>query len=169
MEADRKPCGSLKNLQVVIKRWNRMENFEEFFEMLKGMLKDIYGSQEKGLRIYTDRYGAVDYYRNYKAPHNSFLLVAENRGKPVGFLYARRRKGCTYIYDLYVKPGWRRKCVAKSLICNLSRLSPPPFKADTHEGALKAFVKLGFKPVAEYTEDGVKWFTVTSGDACNAT
>ena len=42
---------AMKN-EVKIERWERMENFSEFFPMLKGMLESIYGSAEKGLKIY---------------------------------------------------------------------------------------------------------------------
>jgi hypothetical protein len=35
-----------------------------------------------------------------------------------------------------------------------------PIRADTHAGALKAFQKLNFKVLKEYTEDGIKWYLI---------
>ena len=72
---------------IIVERWKRMEDFERFFPMLKGMLEAIYGSAEKGLKIYQERYDAINYYKNYRARPNSYLLVAKNeKGEPIGFL-----------------------------------------------------------------------------------
>ena len=148
-------------MEVKVERWLQMKDFEKFFSMLKGMLEAIYGSAERGLKIYQDRYRAVDYYKNYRAWPNSYLLVAKNeKGEPVGFLYARRKKNHTYLYDIYVKPEYRKKSVAKKLIETLENLAGGPIRADTHKGALKAFQKMGFKVLKEYLEDGIKWFLI---------
>jgi len=146
---------------ITVERWEKMEDFERFFPMLKGMLEAIYGSAEKGLKIYQERYDAINYYKHYRARPNSNLLVAKNeKGEPIGFLYARRKRNHTYLYDIYVKPEYRRKGVAKRLIEELERLAGKPVRADTHEGALKAFEKLGFKVLKDYWEDGVHWFLI---------
>jgi len=146
---------------ITVERWKRMEDFERFFPMLKGMLEAIYGNAEKGLKIYQERYDAINYYKHYRARPNSNLLVAKNeKGEPIGFLYARRKRNHTYLYDIYVKPDYRRKGVAKRLIEELERLAGKPVRADTHEGALKAFEKLGFKVLKDYWEDGVHWFLI---------
>jgi GNAT superfamily N-acetyltransferase len=147
--------------RVRIERWKSMEDFNSFFPMLKGMLSAIYGSAEKGLKIYSERYDAVNYYRNYRARPNSYLLVAKNEnGEPVGFLYARRKKNHTYLYDIFVKPEYRKKGVAKKLIATLEDMAGGPIRADTHAGALKAFERLNFKVLKEYKEDGIKWYLV---------
>lgn len=141
-----------------------MVDFDSFFPMLKGMLKEIYGSEEKGLQIYSERYDAVNYYKNYSARPNSYLLVAKNEfGEPIGFLYARRKKNHTYLYDIFVKPEYRKKGVARELLKTLEELAGAPVRADTHAGALSAFKKLGFKVLKEYSEDGIKWYLVEKG------
>ena len=148
-------------MDVRIERWTRMEDFHSFFPMLKDMLEAIYGSTERGLKIYQERYGAIDYYKHYKALPNSYLLVAKNeKGESVGFLYARRKKNHTYLYDIFVKPQYRKKGIAKKLIETLERLAGGPIRADAHEGALKAFQKMGFKVLKEYFEDGIRWFLI---------
>jgi len=147
--------------KVKVERWKFMEDFNSFFPMLKGMLEAIYGSAEKGLRIYSERYDAINYYKNYRARPHSYLLVAKNeRGEPIGFLYARRKKNHTYLYDIFVKPEYRKKGVAKKLISTLEEMAGGPIRADTHAGALKAFQKLNFKVLKEYTEDGIKWYLI---------
>ncbi|RTZ68645.1 MAG: hypothetical protein DSZ30_03945 [Aquificaceae bacterium] len=143
-----------------IERWLKMEDFENFFPMLKDMLKAIYGDARRGLKIYEERYDAVNYYKNYRATPNSFLLVAKEGENPIGFLYARRKRNHTYLYDIYVKPEYRKKGVARMLIETLEKLAGKPVRADTHEKALPAFRKLGFKVLKEYTEDGIRWFLV---------
>jgi len=146
---------------IKVERWLQMEDFESFFPMLRGMLGAIYGDPERGLKIYEERYDAINYYRRYSATPNSYLLVAKNeKGEPIGFLYARRKKNHTYLYDIYVKPEYRKRGVAKTLIETLEGLAGKPIRADTHEGALKAFQKMGFKVLKEYTEDGIRWFLV---------
>jgi len=138
-----------------------MEDFGSFFPMLRDMLGAIYGSPERGLKIYQERYDAVNYYRNYEAYPGSFLLVAKNeKGEPVGFLYARRKKNHTYLYDVFVKPEYRKRGVARRLVEELERLAGGPIRADTHEGALEAFRRLGFRVLKEYFEDGIRWFLV---------
>jgi GNAT superfamily N-acetyltransferase len=143
-----------------IERWKKMEDFESFFPMLKGMLEAIYGDAQRGLKIYEERYDAINYYRNYRAPPNSYLLIAKEDGKPIGFLYARRKRNHTYLYDIYVKPEYRKRGVARRLIESLEKIAGKPIRADTHEKALPAFKKLGFKVLKEYTEDGIRWFLV---------
>ena len=106
---------AMKN-EVKIERWERMENFSEFFPMLKGMLESIYGSAEKGLKIYKERYDAINYYRKYQMAPNSFLLIAKKNNKIVGFLYARRKRNHTYLYDIFVKPEHRRQGIARRMI-----------------------------------------------------
>jgi GNAT superfamily N-acetyltransferase len=147
--------------KIKIRRWCEMEDFNSFFPMLKDMLKHAYGSEEKGLRIYRERYDAVNYYRNYRARPNSFLLVAENeKGKPVGFLYARRRRNDTYLYDIYVKPEYRGKGIGRALVEKLRELAGGPIVTDTHSGAKPFFERLGFRSVKTYEEDGVVWHTM---------
>jgi len=132
-----------------------MEDFNAFFPMLKGMLEAIYGSAERGLKIYSERYDAINYYKNYRARPHSYLLVAKNeKGEPIGFLYARRKKNHTYLYDIFVKPEYRKKGVAKKLISTLEKMAGGP------AGALKAFQKLNFKVLKEYLEDGIKWYLI---------
>ena len=63
-----------------IERWKKMEDFESFFPMLKGMLEAIYGDAQRGLKIYEERYDAINYYRNYRATPNSYLLIAKEDG-----------------------------------------------------------------------------------------
>jgi len=150
---------AMKN-EVKIERWERMENFSEFFPMLKGMLESIYGSAEKGLKIYKERYDAINYYRKYQMAPNSFLLIAKKNNKIVGFLYARRKRNHTYLYDIFVKPEHRRQGIARRMIETLEKLAGKPIRADTHEGALKAFKKLDFKVIKEYLEDGIRWYLV---------
>ena len=145
---------------VRVERWLKMEDFENFFPMLKDMLKAIYGDAQKGLKIYEERYDAINYYKNYRATSNSFLLVAKESERPIGFLYARRKRNHTYLYDIYVKPEYRKKGVAKMLIETLEKLAGKPIRADTHEKALPVFKRLGFKVLKEYTEDGIRWFLV---------
>lgn len=129
--------------------------------MLRGMLEAIYGSAERGLKIYSERYDAVNYYKNYKAKPNSYLLIAKNeKGKPIGFLYARRKKNHTYLYDIFVKPEFRKRGVAKKLIAALEELAGKPIRADTHKGALEAFKKMGFKVLKDYVEDGINWYLI---------
>ncbi len=137
-----------------------MENFEKFFPMLKDMLAAAYGSAEKGLKVYEEKYDAINYYRNYRARPNSFLLVAEEKGEPVGFLYARRRRHETYLYDIYVKPEYRKRGIGKALVEELERLAGKPIKTDTHDGAKGFFERLGFKELRTYEEDGVRWHTM---------
>jgi len=147
--------------KITVERWEYMKDFDSFFPMLKGMLEAIYGSAERGLKIYQERYRAVDYYKNYRAAPNSFLLIAKNeKGEPIVFLYARRKKNHTYLYDIYVKPQYRKRGVAKKLIETLEKMAGGPIRADTHEGALKAFQKMGFKVLKEYLEDGIKWYLI---------
>ncbi|HID79230.1 MAG TPA: GNAT family N-acetyltransferase [Aquifex aeolicus] len=143
-----------------VERWFQMEDFENFFPMLKDMLKAIYGDAQKGLKIYQERYDAINYYKNYRATPNSFLLVAKEGEKPIGFLYARRKRNHTYLYDIYVKPEYRKKGVARKLVETLEKLAGKPIRADTHEKAIPAFRKLGFKVLKEYSEDGIRWFLV---------
>jgi len=150
---------AMKN-EVKIERWERMENFSEFFPMLKGMLESIYGSAEKGLKIYKERYDAINYYRKYQMAPNSFLLIAKKNNKIVGFLYARRKRNHTYLYDIFVKPEYRKQGIARRMIETLEKLAGKPIRADTHEGALKAFKKLDFKVIKEYLEDGIRWYLV---------
>jgi ribosomal protein S18 acetylase RimI-like enzyme len=150
---------AMKN-EVKIERWERMENFSEFFPMLKGMLESIYGSAEKGLKIYKERYDAINYYRKYQMAPNSFLLIAKKDNKIVGFLYARRKRNHTYLYDIFVKPEYRKQGIARRMIETLEKLAGKPIRADTHEGALKAFKKLDFKVIKEYLEDGIRWYLV---------
>ena len=150
---------AMKN-EVKIERWERMENFSEFFPMLKGMLESIYGSAEKGLKIYRERYDAINYYRKYQMAPNSFLLIAKKDNKIVGFLYARRKRNHTYLYDIFVKPEYRKQGIARRMIETLEKLAGKPIRADTHEGALKAFKKLDFKVIKEYLEDGIRWYLV---------
>jgi len=146
---------------IRIERWKKMENFEKFFPMLRDMLKAIYGDADRGLRIYAERYDAINYYKNYVARPNSYLLVAKNdKGELIGFLYARRKRNHTYLYDIYVKPEYRKRGVARKLIEKLEEISGKPVRADTHAGALKAFQKLGFKVLKDYWEDGVHWFLI---------
>ena len=128
---------AMKN-EVKIERWERMENFSEFFPMLKGMLESIYGSAEKGLKIYKERYDAINYYRKYQMAPNSFLLIAKKNNKIVGFLYARRKRNHTYLYDIFVKPEHCKQGIARRMIETLEKLAGKPIRADTHEGALKA-------------------------------
>ena len=153
--------GAKTQNRIRIERWKKMEDFNSFFPMLKGMLEAIYGEAQKGLKIYQERYDAINYYKNYKARPNSFLLVAKNeKGEPIAFLYARRKRNHTYLYDIYVKPQYRGQDVAKKLIRELEKLAKGPIRADTHEGALKAFQKMGFKVLKDYWEDGVHWFLI---------
>jgi hypothetical protein len=50
--------------------------------------------------------------------------------------------------------------VARTLIETLGEVAGKPIRADTHEGALKAFEKLGFKVLKEYMEDGIRWYLI---------
>jgi GNAT superfamily N-acetyltransferase len=151
----------IREKPIKVERWLKMEDFESLFPMLKGMLEAIYGNAERGLKIYTEQYDAVNYYKNYKARPNSYLLIAKNeRDEPIGFLYARRKRNHTYLYDIYVKPEYRKKGVAKTLIETLEKLAGKPIRANTHQGALKAFQKMGFRVLKEYTEDGIKWYLI---------
>ena len=150
-----------KGEKVVIERWNRMKDWNAFFPMLRGMLEAIYGDAERGLKIYEERYDAINYYKHYRAKPHSYLLIAKNeKGEPVGFLYARRKRNHTYLYDIYVKPEYRRRGVAKKMLEVLENLAGGPIRADTHEGALKAFQKMGFKILKDYYEDGIHWFLI---------
>lgn len=88
------------------------------------------------------------------------MLVAKEGEKPIGFLYARRKRNHTYLYDIYVKPEYRKKGVARKLVETLEKLAGKPIRADTHEKAIPAFRKLGFKVLKEYSEDGIRWFLV---------
>jgi ribosomal protein S18 acetylase RimI-like enzyme len=138
-----------------------MENFRDFSPLLKQMLKEIYGSEEKGLKIYTERYNAINYYRNYSAKPNSILLVAETPdGKPVGFLYARKFKDHIYLYDISVDKNFRGKGIGTALVKYLLENFGRPIVTDTHRGAKSFFERLGFKVRKSYTEDGVEWFTM---------
>jgi len=138
-----------------------MRNWDAFFPMLRGMLEAIYGDAERGLKIYEERYDAINYYKHYRAKPHSYLLIAKNeKGEPVGFLYARRKRNHTYLYDIYVKPEYRRRGVAKKMLEVLENLARGPIRADTHEGALKAFQKMGFKILKDYYEDGIHWFLI---------
>ncbi len=146
---------------IIIERWEYMKDFKSFFPMLKEMLAAIYGSAQRGLKIYSERYDAINYYKHYRATPNSYLLIAKNkRGEPIGFLYARRKKNHTYLYDIYVKPAYRRQGVARKLIQTLEKWAGGPIRADTHDGALEAFKKMGFKVLKEYLEDGIKWYLI---------
>ncbi len=151
------------SLEITIRRWKRMEDFKNFFPLLREMLGSVYGSEEKGIKIYAQKYNAINYYKNYKAKSNSFLLVAELKGQPVGFLYARKRKDHTYLYDIFVEKELRGKGVGKMLIAELEKISGIPIRADTHSKALDFFRKLGFKILKTYQEDGVDWFLVEKG------
>jgi len=138
-----------------------MKNWDAFFPMLRGMLEAIYGDAERGLKIYEERYDAINYYKHYRAKPHSYLLIAKNeKGEPVGFLYARRKRNHTYLYDIYVKPEYRRQGIAKMMIEALEKMAGGPIRADTHEGALKAFQKMGFKVLKDYYEDGIHWFLI---------
>jgi len=148
-------------LPVKIERWEYMKDWNAFFPMLKGMLEAIYGDAERGLKIYQERYRAVDYYKNYRSAPNSYLLIAKNeKGEPIGFLYARRKRNHTYLYDIYVKPEYRGKCIGKTLIDTLEKTAGGPIRADTHERAVEAFKKMGFKVLKDYLEDNIKWYLV---------
>jgi len=138
-----------------------MKDWDAFFPMLKGMLEAIYGDAERGLKIYEERYDAINYYKHYRAKPHSYLLIAKNeKGEPIGFLYARRKRNHTYLYDIYVKPEYRRQGIAKMMIEALEKMAGGPIRADTHEGALKAFQKMGFKVLKDYYEDGIHWFLI---------
>lgn len=138
-----------------------MKDWNSFYPMLKGMLEAIYGDAEKGLKIYEERYDAINYYKHYRAKPHSYLLIAKNeKGEPIGFLYARRKRNHTYLYDIYVKPEYRRKGVAKKMIETLEKIAGGPIRADTHEGALKAFQKMGFKVLKDYYEDNIHWYLI---------
>ena len=50
--------------------------------------------------------------------------------------------------------------MARRLIESLEKMAGKPIRADTHEKALPAFKRLGFKVLKEYTEDGIRWFLV---------
>jgi ribosomal protein S18 acetylase RimI-like enzyme len=147
--------------QITIERWEYMKDWNSFYPMLKGMLEAIYGDAEKGLKIYEERYDAINYYKHYRAKPHSYLLIAKNeKGEPIGFLYARRKRNHTYLYDIYVKPEYRRKGVAKKMIETLEKIAGGPIRADTHEGALKAFQKMGFKVLKDYYEDNIHWYLI---------
>ena len=143
-----------------IERWNYMKDFDFFFPLLKEFLGEVYGSPERGLSVYQSKYRAVDYYRNYRARPNSYLLVLKKEGKPVGFLYGRRLKDYSYIYDIFVKPPYRGKGLGRALVKAFASLTPPPYRADVHRGALESFKRWGFKELDSYYEDGVLWYLV---------
>ncbi|WP_456435422.1 N-acetyltransferase family protein [Thermovibrio ammonificans] len=147
-------------LPVRIERWNFMKNFDSFYPMFRRFLADIYGSAERGLSIYQSRYRAVDYYRNYRVRPNSYLLVATVGREPVGWLYARRKKDHTYIYDIFVKPEFRKRGVGRALVDEVEKLAGGPLVAETHEGAVEALKSWGFTVEGGYEEDGIKWFVV---------
>ena len=146
--------------ELKVERWERMENFNKFLPMLKEFLGEIYGSPERGLQIYQSRYKVLDYYKNYRARPNSYLLVAKFKGEPVGWLYGRKRKEGGYVYDLFVKKEFRGKGIGRKLIEAFEKQVGLPLTAETHSKALEAFKALGFKPKRSYFEDGVEWFFV---------
>ncbi|WP_457681472.1 GNAT family N-acetyltransferase [Thermovibrio sp.] len=137
-----------------------MENFSSFFPLLKEFLGEVYGSPERGLRVYQSKYRALDYYKNYRAKPNSFLLVLKREKEPVGFFYGRHLKNYSYIYDIFVKKEYRGLGLGKELLSTFSRLAPAPYRADVCSKALSAFKKWGFKELKSYEEDGVLWHLV---------
>jgi len=139
-----------------------MENFSAFYPLLREFLGEVYGSPEKGLKVYQSKYRALDYYRNYRSRPGSYLLILRAPDSSLaGFLYARRKGEGTYIYDLFVKPEHRGRGLGRALLKALSLLSPLPFTADACERALPAFKKWGFTETAPaYAEDGVLWHAV---------
>jgi len=146
----------------LVERWNYMENFPAFYPLLKAFLGEVYGSPEKGLTVYQSKYRALDYYRNYRSRPNSYLLILRAPDSSLaGFLYARKKKGGTYIYDIFVKPEYRGMGLGRALLTALSRLSPLPFTADVCHKSLPAFKRWGFSETAPaYAEDGVVWHPV---------
>ncbi len=145
---------------IEIERWYYMKDFDSFFPLLKEFLGEVYGTPDKGLSIYQSKYRALDYYRNYRAKENSYLLILKERGSPVGFLYGRTLKGYSYIYDIFVSKDKRGEGLGFSLVKAFSSLTPPPYRADVHRGALKSFKRWGFKELNSYWEDGVLWYLV---------
>ena len=137
-----------------------MENFDDFFPLLKTFLGEVYGSPERGLAIYQSKYRAVDYYRNYRSRPGSYLLILKEGGRPCGFLYGRRLKDCSYIYDIFVEPRLRGRGLGKALVRAFAALTPSPYRADVHHGALESFKRWGFKELSSYLEDGVRWHLV---------
>jgi len=144
-----------------VEKWERMEDFSSFYPLLCKFLAYVYGSAEKGLKIYEDRYGAISYYKNYRATPNSHLLVLKGPdGSLGGFLYGRKRKVGTYIYDIYVEPALRGRGFGRAMVLALRELSPLPFRADVCSQSLKAFKRWGFKELKSYREEGVEWHLV---------
>ena len=153
--------GGKVKIPLKIERWEYIKDWKAFFPMLKGMLEAIYGDAQRGLKIYQERYRAIDYYKNYRATPNSFLLVAKDeKGEPIGFLYARRKRNHTYLYDIYVKPEYRGQGVGKELIAFLEKIAGGPVRADTHDGAVEAFKRMGFRVLKDYLEDNIRWYLV---------
>ena len=145
---------------IEIERWYYMKDFESFFPLLKEFLGEVYGNPERGISIYQQKYKAIDYYKNYKAKPNSYLLILKSLRKPVGFLYGRKLKRYSYIYDIFIKPSYRGKGLGKALLNAFSLLAPPPYRADVHSKALKNFKKWGFRDLNSYYEDQVLWHLV---------
>jgi GNAT superfamily N-acetyltransferase len=144
-----------------VERWYYMENFSLFLPLLENFLAELYGSREKGLKLYQEKYRALDYYRNYKAREGSYLLVLKScEGKPVGFLYGRSKKRGSYVYDIFVEKGYRGKGLGSLLLRAFVSLVPLPLKADVCSASLPFFLKEGFRALREYFEDGVKWYEV---------
>jgi hypothetical protein len=46
------------------------------------------------------------------------------------------------------------------MIETLEKIAGGPIRADTHEGALKAFQKIGFKVLKDYYEDNIHWYLI---------
>jgi GNAT superfamily N-acetyltransferase len=144
-----------------VERWYYMENFSLFLPLLEEFLAELYGSKEKGLKLYQEKYRAIDYYRNYRAREGSYLLVLRSKdGELLGFLYGRSKRSGSYIYDIFVRKSHRGKGLGRFLLNAFTSLASFPIKADVCSKSLPFFLKEGFKAVREYFEDGVKWYEV---------
>jgi len=146
------------NKIIKVVRAESMDDWEAFEKILRILLEEIYGSADRGMEIYEEKYGAITYYRNYRARKNSYLLLAELEGELIGFLYGRKFRNYSYIYDIAVLPEHRGKGVGRKLVEEFLSLVRPPIYADVQENAVGFFKKLNFRILRSYEEDGVLWY-----------
>jgi len=150
--------------EIKIIRTIRIESWEGFEKLLRVLLEEIYGSAERGMKIYEEKYGAITYYKNYRVKKNSYLLLAEIDGEIVGFLYGRKFRNYSYLYDIAVLPEHRGKGVGRKLVEEFVSLVGPPIYADVQENAVEFFKKLNFRILSSYEEDGVIWYEMVRED-----
>jgi len=144
--------------KVEIIKVDKISHKEDFKNLLKILLKEIYGDEKRGFEIYEKRYGAISFYLKYKARKNSFLIVAYSGQKLIGFLFAKVRKKDSYIYDIVVDPKFRKKGVGRKLVKFFLEKAKFPLFVDAQKEAVEFFKKLGFKEVRKYESDGVLWY-----------